>query len=204
MIVRDGVVVEAAPGFEVGQPVLVVSQAPCLACDECLGGRESLCLEPERVEGERVPAACARVKPQSLPPEKVGWLEPLARALHGFSLATGESLAVQGEDLLARLCREWGRPPLVSQDAELVAVCDGDLEAAQWKVARGGTILLFEAGPEPVQLDTTRLHYEQITIQAVRGYRRQDIEDALELLDELSAFKGSADRSGTVRMGECL
>ncbi len=183
MIVRDGLVVEAAPGFEVGQRVVLVSQAPCLVCEECLAGRENLCLTPQRVEGDRVPPACARLRPHHLAPEKAGWLEPLARVLHGFSLADrDETIAVLGADLLSEICRSLAGAKLVDEDAELVAVCDADLETAQWRVARGGTILLFEAGPEPVRLDTTRLHYEQITIQAVRGYRRRDLEQAWQHL----------------------
>ncbi len=183
MRVREGVVVEAGPGFVVGQEVLLVSQAPCLACDECQSGRESFCLAPHRLEADQVPSACARVKPHHLAPERSSWLEPLARALHGLSLvACDETIAVQGDDCQAAVCRLLAKGRLASEEAGVVAVCDGDLETAQWRVAKGGTMLLFAAGPEPVALDTTRLHYEQLTIQAVRGFRHQDIEEALRRL----------------------
>jgi D-arabinose 1-dehydrogenase-like Zn-dependent alcohol dehydrogenase len=132
---------------------------PCGKCNDCVSGLENLC---RRLSSGGEPAE----------------LKSLARALHGFSLADGESIAVLGEDPVAHWFRRLAGPRLVQESmAELVVVSGGDLEAAQWRVARGGTILLYGAATE-VRLDTTRLHYDQITLQAVHGYRRQDVEAA--------------------------
>ncbi len=86
-----------APALEIGQPVMGVHSAPCLACDLCRKGRPHLCPEVMREKvlgafGEYlcVPAPVAR---QNLFPRPAGldaghavFLEPLACVVHGLGL----------------------------------------------------------------------------------------------------------------------
>ncbi|MFO0841433.1 MAG: alcohol dehydrogenase catalytic domain-containing protein [Gemmataceae bacterium] len=84
-----------APPFEVGQPVMGVHSAPCLACELCGKGRQHLCphVMREKVLGAFgqhlcLPAAVARqnlfARPASLPAETAALLEPLACVVHGL------------------------------------------------------------------------------------------------------------------------
>jgi L-iditol 2-dehydrogenase len=84
-----------APAFEIGQPVMGVHSAPCLACPLCRKGRWNLCphVMREKVLGAfaqylQVPAAVARqnlfARPAALPPEHAALLEPLACVVHGL------------------------------------------------------------------------------------------------------------------------
>jgi L-iditol 2-dehydrogenase len=86
-----------APPFEVGQPVMGVHSAPCLACDLCRKGREHLCADVmrEKVLGAFaqylcVPAAVARQnlfpRPAWLDAEGAALLEPAACVVHGLGL----------------------------------------------------------------------------------------------------------------------
>jgi len=86
-----------APAFEVGQPVMGVHSAPCLACDLCRKGRQHMCPDvmKEKVLGAFaqqlcVPAAVARhnlfPRPDWLSPEHAALLEPLACVVHGLEL----------------------------------------------------------------------------------------------------------------------
>jgi L-iditol 2-dehydrogenase len=88
---------EGAPPFEVGQPVMGVHSAPCLACDLCRKGRQHLCpnVMREKVLGAFgqylcVPAPVARQnlfsRPASLAAEQAALLEPLACVVHGLEL----------------------------------------------------------------------------------------------------------------------
>lgn len=79
------------------------------------------------------------------------------------------SVAVVGSDRLASRCRALCAP-LEEGRAEIVAVTDGSWEEALERVARGGTILALGAGRPEENLDTTRLHYEQITLLALPGW----------------------------------
>jgi L-iditol 2-dehydrogenase len=84
-----------APPFEVGQPVMGVHSAPCLACGLCRKGRQHLCphVMREKVLGAFgqylcIPAPVARqnlfARPSSLSAEKAALLEPLACVVHGL------------------------------------------------------------------------------------------------------------------------
>ena len=86
-----------APSFEVGQPVMGVHSAPCLACDLCRKGRENLCPDVmrEKVLGAFaqylcVPAPVARQnlfpRPAWLDAESAALLEPASCVVHGLSL----------------------------------------------------------------------------------------------------------------------
>jgi L-iditol 2-dehydrogenase len=86
-----------APPFEVGQPVMGVHSAPCLACASCRTDRQHLCkhVMREKVLGAFgqylcIPAAVARqnlfARPASLPVEQAALLEPLACVVHGLEL----------------------------------------------------------------------------------------------------------------------
>jgi L-iditol 2-dehydrogenase len=86
-----------APAFEVGQPVMGVHSAPCLACDLCRKGRENLCPDVmrEKVLGAFaqylcVPAAVARQnlfpRPAWLDAECAALLEPASCVVHGLEL----------------------------------------------------------------------------------------------------------------------
>src|SRR5262245_2212765 len=86
---------EAAPPFEVGQPVMGVHSAPCLACDLCNKGRDHLCPDVmrEKVLGAFgqylcIPAAVAQQnlfpRPALLPAAQAALLEPLACVVHGL------------------------------------------------------------------------------------------------------------------------
>lgn len=79
------------------------------------------------------------------------------------------TVAVVGTDRLADRCRELCEP-LEEGRAEIVAVTDGSWEEALERVARGGTILALGAARPEENLDTTRLHYEQITLLALPGW----------------------------------
>jgi L-iditol 2-dehydrogenase len=99
-----------APPFEVGQPVMGVHSAPCLACAVCRSDRQHLCrhVMREKVLGAFgqylcIPAAVARqnlfVRPAHLPAEQAALLEPLACVVHGLEVIdwTGvESVLVLG------------------------------------------------------------------------------------------------------------
>jgi L-iditol 2-dehydrogenase len=84
-----------APPFEVGQPVMGVHSAPCLACDFCRRQRWHLCPDVmrEKVLGAFgqylcVPAPVARqnlfARPPALRPEHAALLEPLACVVHAL------------------------------------------------------------------------------------------------------------------------
>jgi L-iditol 2-dehydrogenase len=84
-----------APPFEVGQPVMGVHSAPCLACDLCRKGRQHLCPDvmKEKVLGAfgqflRIPAPVARQnlfpRPDHLDADHAALLEPLACVVHGI------------------------------------------------------------------------------------------------------------------------
>jgi L-iditol 2-dehydrogenase len=86
-----------APPFEVGQPVMGVHSAPCLACATCRTDRQHLCrhVMREKVLGAFgqylcIPAAVARQnlfsRPTHLPAEQAALLEPLACVVHGLEL----------------------------------------------------------------------------------------------------------------------
>jgi L-iditol 2-dehydrogenase len=86
-----------APPFEVGQPVMGVHSAPCLACDLCRKSREHLCPDVmrEKVLGAFaqylcVPAPVARQnlfpRPAWLDAESAALLEPAACVVHGLEL----------------------------------------------------------------------------------------------------------------------
>jgi L-iditol 2-dehydrogenase len=86
-----------APRLEVGQPVMGVHSAPCLACDVCRKGRQHLCpnVMREKVLGAFgqylcIPAPVAKQnlfpRPSSLSAETAALLEPLACVVHGLEL----------------------------------------------------------------------------------------------------------------------
>ena len=86
-----------APAFEVGQPVMGVHSAPCLACDLCRKGRQQLCphVMREKVLGAFgqylcIPAPVARQnlfpRPTALPAEQAALLEPIACVVHGLEM----------------------------------------------------------------------------------------------------------------------
>lgn len=97
-----------------------------------------------------------------------GNLIELAESLRDW-LQSRESVAVLGSDRLAEHCRELCQP-VAEGPADLVAVTDGSWEEALQRVARGGTILALGASRPEEHLDTTRLHYDQITLQALPGW----------------------------------
>jgi L-iditol 2-dehydrogenase len=87
----------SAPSFEVGQPVMGVHSAPCLACDLCRKRRWHLCPDvmKDKVLGAFgqylcLPAAVARQalfpRPARLDAEAAALLEPLACVVHGLDL----------------------------------------------------------------------------------------------------------------------
>lgn len=86
-----------APRFEVGQPVMGVHSAPCLACHLCRGGRQHLCphVMREKVLGAFgqylcIPAPIARQnlfpRPASLPADQAALLEPIACVVHALEM----------------------------------------------------------------------------------------------------------------------
>ena len=86
-----------APPFEVGQPVMGVHSAPCLACSVCRSERQHLCrhVMREKVLGAFgqylcIPAAVARqnlfARPSHLSAEQAALLEPLACVVHGLEV----------------------------------------------------------------------------------------------------------------------
>ncbi len=86
-----------APPFEVGQPVMGVHSAPCLACSTCRSDRQHLCrhVMREKVLGAFgqylcIPAAVARQnlfpRPSHLSAEQAALLEPLACVVHGLEV----------------------------------------------------------------------------------------------------------------------
>jgi L-iditol 2-dehydrogenase len=86
-----------APALEIGQPVMGVHSAPCLACDLCRKGRWHLCPDvmKEKVLGAFgqylcIPAPVARQnlfpRPPALGPEHAALLEPLACVVHGLEI----------------------------------------------------------------------------------------------------------------------
>jgi L-iditol 2-dehydrogenase len=86
---------DGAPPFEVGQPVMGVHSAPCLACDLCRKGRQHLCPDvmKEKVLGAFgqylcIPAPVARQnlfpRPGHIDAEHATLLEPLACVVHGI------------------------------------------------------------------------------------------------------------------------
>jgi L-iditol 2-dehydrogenase len=86
-----------APPFVLGEPVMGVHSAPCLACDLCRKERWHLCPDVmrEKVLGAFsqylcIPAAVARqnlfARPPHLDAERATLLEPLACVVHGLEL----------------------------------------------------------------------------------------------------------------------
>jgi L-iditol 2-dehydrogenase len=86
-----------APPLEVGQPVMGVHSAPCLACATCRKGRQHLC--PDVMKDKMlgafaqyllIPAPVARQnlfpRPDWLGPEHAALLEPAACVVHGLGL----------------------------------------------------------------------------------------------------------------------
>jgi L-iditol 2-dehydrogenase len=79
-------------GFAVGDAVVVVNSAPCMACDPCRMGRENLCEDLHYLNGAfaeylLVPQRFVRRStyqvPHNLPFERAALAEPLACVLHG-------------------------------------------------------------------------------------------------------------------------
>lgn len=88
---------ERAPNFAIGQPVMGVHSAPCLACDLCQKQRWNLCphVMKEKVLGAFAQYLCvpARVaqqnlfpRPDWLAPEHAALLEPLSCAVHALEM----------------------------------------------------------------------------------------------------------------------
>jgi L-iditol 2-dehydrogenase len=88
---------DGGPPLAVGQPVMGVHSAPCLACELCRKGRQHLCPDvmKEKVLGAFgqylcLPAPVARQslfpRPESLPAEYAALLEPLACVVHGLEM----------------------------------------------------------------------------------------------------------------------
>jgi L-iditol 2-dehydrogenase len=88
---------DGAPPLAVGQPVMGVHSAPCLACELCRKGRRNLCPDvmKEKVLGAFgqylcVPATVARQnlfpRPPRLGADCATLLEPLACVVHGLEL----------------------------------------------------------------------------------------------------------------------
>lgn len=86
-----------APPFEIGQPIMGVHSAPCLACRFCRSHRQNLCPDVmrEKVLGAFsqylcVPAPVARQnlfpRPERLSARHAALLEPLACVVHGMEL----------------------------------------------------------------------------------------------------------------------
>jgi L-iditol 2-dehydrogenase len=86
-----------APPLEIGQPVMGVHSAPCLACDLCRKRRQHLCqyVMHEKALGAFgqflcIPAPVARqnlfARPATLDPSHAALLEPLACVVHGLEL----------------------------------------------------------------------------------------------------------------------
>jgi L-iditol 2-dehydrogenase len=86
-----------APPLEIGQPVMGVHSAPCLACDLCRREQWHLCADvmKEKVLGAFgqylcIPTAVARQnlfpRPRWLGPDEATLLEPLACVVHGLEM----------------------------------------------------------------------------------------------------------------------
>jgi L-iditol 2-dehydrogenase len=86
-----------APPFHIGEPVMGVHSAPCLACRFCRSGHENLCPDvmKDKVLGAFaqylcIPAAVARQnlfpRPAALSAEHAALLEPLSCVVHGLKL----------------------------------------------------------------------------------------------------------------------
>lgn len=86
-----------APPFEIGQPVLGVHSAPCLACPLCHKNRQHLCphVMREKVLGAFgqylcIPAPIARQnlfsRPATLSADQAAMLEPIACVVHALEL----------------------------------------------------------------------------------------------------------------------
>jgi L-iditol 2-dehydrogenase len=131
-----GRVAELGPGaspFELGQPVMGVHSAPCLACDLCRKRRENLCpgVMREKVLGAfgqflLIPAPVARQnlfpRPDALSAEHAALLEPLACVVHGLGLLDGrgvERVLVLGLGVMGLLFAQLLRQAM---NAELIAV----------------------------------------------------------------------------------
>ncbi len=75
---------------------------------------------------------------------------------------------VLGDDALADYVKTLCTP--VEQEPDVMVVTNGSWQQAVLEVARGGTILALGAAQPDESLDTTRLHYDQITILALPGW----------------------------------
>ncbi|MEW6280428.1 MAG: zinc-binding dehydrogenase [Candidatus Eremiobacterota bacterium] len=163
-----------------------------------------------------------------LPLEQAVWIGPVARVLHGLDRVrhlpqeTALVLGCGALGLLAvQLCPRYGAGRVVAAsrsarrlelavelgaqaatpgvEADLVLHCrEGEWGEGQWALSKGGTLAFLDGPPDPVEFDTTRLHYDQLTVVGCSGYRREHAERARELVPRLDTTR--LVRWGVVRL----
>jgi L-iditol 2-dehydrogenase len=169
------------------------------------GAYAELLLVPSRIAERNL----LRVPP-ALPPEVAALTEPLACSLHGVQRAgirPGQTVAVVGLGpiglMLSACARDagaavvgvggraerralaplFGATPGDGKGADVVIEAVGPAEAwhdALELVRPGGTVLFF--GGRPLEVDTFRLHYEELTLQGAFHHTPRTIRAALAFL----------------------
>jgi L-iditol 2-dehydrogenase len=117
-----GVVETAAGGFAAGDEVFCANSAPCLACRQCLRGRESLCEDLLYLTGgfaerilvpERVVRTNLHRLPAGVPLALAPLAEPLACAVHALDMEIPQRVTILGAGSLGCMLAALVDDPLV-------------------------------------------------------------------------------------------
>jgi L-iditol 2-dehydrogenase len=192
----------ACPGCERSRETLCDNLLPLLN-----GAYAELIVVPARIARVNLHPV-----PRTLASEVAALVEPLACALHALDVVDVEdkTVAVLGPgpmgmllcaclaDAGARavyvvggsnerraLATEFGAAPGDAKDADVVIEATGSAEGWQdavRAVRKGGTVVFFSGIPGDVEVDATRLHYDELTLKGAFHHTPKTVRMALAFL----------------------
>ncbi len=192
-------------GFDVatGRRVVAANSAPGTALLN--GAYAELLVVPEAIARVNLHPV-----PRTLASEVAALMEPLACALHAVSsIEAGQTVAVLGPGpmglLLCACLKDAGAEVLIAGGtrerralAEQFGAREGDPREADvvveatgkpkgWRdavntVRRGGTVIFFSGIGDEIELDSRRIHYDELTLRGVYHHTPQTVRAALAFL----------------------
>ena len=199
-----------------GTRVTVLHRVPCGACDRCLAGHESTCVEFESMQiepggfAERLRASHALPLPDAVGDGDGIWVEPLACVLRASRLVPAGRVLVVGCGAIGRLwiqvLRRQGhevvavdpRAERLEAARELGAILDDEpviaavltahpgLDAALARLAPGGTLVVFAAPPGTVPIALEAVYRRELTMAGSRSATPEFFRAAVELLPQVA------------------